>query len=93
MAEILTNGNPAKNSDVKMEEGSQKIVPQKAGLEDIVAATSEICFIDGKKGRLVYRGYDVHDLSMAARLLRKSSTCCGMESYRICATSMSSRSA
>ncbi len=62
MAEILTNGNPAKNSDVKMEEGSQKIVPQKAGLEDIVAATSEICFIDGKKGRLVYRGYDVHDL-------------------------------
>lgn len=62
MPEILTNGSSAKNSDVKVEEGAQKIVPQKAGLEDIVAATSEICFIDGKKGRLVYRGYDVHDL-------------------------------
>jgi hypothetical protein len=49
MAEVLTNGSPAKNSDVKMEEGSQKIVPQKAGLEDIVAATSEICFIDRQK--------------------------------------------
>jgi citrate synthase len=34
----------------------------KAGLEDIIAATSEICFIDGDEGRLVYRGYDIHDL-------------------------------
>lgn len=33
-----------------------------AGLEDVVAAESEICFIDGKEGRLVYRGYDIHDL-------------------------------
>ena len=33
-----------------------------AGLEDVVAATSEICFIDGEEGRLVYRGYDIHDL-------------------------------
>ena len=34
----------------------------KAGLEDVVVSTSEICFIDGHKGRLVYRGYDVDDL-------------------------------
>ena len=34
----------------------------KAGLEDIVVSTTEICFIDGHKGRLVYRGYDVDDL-------------------------------
>ncbi len=33
-----------------------------AGLEDVVVSTSEICFIDGDKGRLLYRGYDVHDL-------------------------------
>jgi len=32
------------------------------GLEDVVAASSEICFIDGDEGRLVYRGYDIHDL-------------------------------
>jgi len=34
----------------------------KAGLEDVVVSTSDICFIDGKEGRLVYRGYDVNDL-------------------------------
>src|SRR5262245_30735834 len=39
--------------------------PIKAGLEDVVVSTSEICFIDGKKGRLVYRGYDVDDLVAA----------------------------
>lgn len=33
-----------------------------AGLEDVVAVSSDICFIDGDEGRLVYRGYDIHDL-------------------------------
>jgi citrate synthase len=32
------------------------------GLEDVVVSTSEICFIDGDEGRLLYRGYDIHDL-------------------------------
>ena len=32
------------------------------GLEDVVVSTSEICFIDGDRGRLLYRGYDIHDL-------------------------------
>src|SRR6266566_3085842 len=36
--------------------------PLKAGLEDVVVSPSEICFIDGRKGRLIYRGYDVDDL-------------------------------
>jgi citrate synthase len=36
--------------------------PAKAGLEDVVVSTSDICFIDGDKGRLLYRGYDVDDL-------------------------------
>ncbi|MDI3298805.1 MAG: citrate synthase [Bacillota bacterium] len=35
----------------------------KAGLEDVVAGMSEICFIDGLEGRLLYRGYDIHDLA------------------------------
>ena len=35
----------------------------KAGLEDAVVATSDICFIDGKEGRLLYRGYDIDDLA------------------------------
>lgn len=33
-----------------------------AGLEDVVAGVSEICFIDGQEGRLIYRGYDINDL-------------------------------
>ncbi len=33
-----------------------------AGLEDVVANTSEICYLDGKEGRLLFRGYDIHDL-------------------------------
>lgn len=32
------------------------------GLEDVVVSTSEICFIDGDQGRLLYRGFDIHDL-------------------------------
>ncbi len=34
----------------------------KAGLEDVVVSTSEICFIDGQQGRLLYRGFDINDL-------------------------------
>ncbi|HXH82426.1 MAG TPA: citrate/2-methylcitrate synthase [Candidatus Tectomicrobia bacterium] len=34
----------------------------KAGLEDVVVSTSEICFIDGHRGRLLYRGFNVDDL-------------------------------
>jgi 2-methylcitrate synthase len=33
-----------------------------SGLEDVVVSTSELCFIDGDRGRLLYRGYDIHDL-------------------------------
>src|SRR5205085_1634955 len=35
----------------------------KEGLEDVVVSTSEICFIDGREGRLLYRGFDVDDLA------------------------------
>jgi len=35
----------------------------KAGLEDTVATTSSICFIDGDRGVLAYGGYDIHDLA------------------------------
>src|SRR2546425_2947239 len=34
----------------------------KGGLEDVVVSTSDICFIDGQRGRLLYRGYDVNAL-------------------------------
>lgn len=37
----------------------------KGGLEGIVAATTSISNVDGQAGRLVYRGYDIHDLAHA----------------------------
>jgi citrate synthase len=39
-------------------------VPTKptGGLEGVVAAKSDICFIDGLAGQLIYRGYDIGDL-------------------------------
>lgn len=35
----------------------------KAGLEDVVATDSTVCFVDGKEGRLLYQGFDIHDLA------------------------------
>jgi citrate synthase len=35
----------------------------KEGLEDVVAADSAICYIDGTKGILSYRGIDIHELA------------------------------
>lgn len=37
---------------------------QAAGLRDVVAAPSSICFIDGDKGILVYSGYNIHELAL-----------------------------
>lgn len=34
-----------------------------AGLRDVVAAPSSICFIDGDKGILSYSGFNIHDLA------------------------------
>ena len=38
----------------------------KGGLEDVVAATSAICYLDGNRGVLAYCGYDIHDLAKSA---------------------------
>jgi citrate synthase len=38
----------------------------KAGLEDTVATSSSICYLDGDKGVLAYCGYDIHDLANQA---------------------------
>ncbi len=35
----------------------------KAGLEDVIAGESGICYIDGDKGILAYRGYSIHELA------------------------------
>jgi citrate synthase len=38
----------------------------KAGLEDTVATSSAICYLDGDRGVLAYCGYDIHDLARNA---------------------------
>jgi citrate synthase len=37
----------------------------KAGLEDVIAARSAICQVDGEQGRLYYRGYEIGELAHA----------------------------
>jgi citrate synthase len=38
----------------------------KGGLEDVVATSSAICYLDGDRGVLAYCGYDIHDLAKEA---------------------------
>jgi citrate synthase len=38
----------------------------KGGLEDVVATSSAICYLDGERGVLAYCGCDVHDLARGA---------------------------
>src|SRR6267378_7950602 len=33
------------------------------GLDDVYVKETSICLIDGQRGRLVYRGYDIRDLA------------------------------
>ena len=35
----------------------------KAGLEDVIAARSAVCTVDGEAGRLYYRGYEIGELA------------------------------
>jgi citrate synthase len=46
------------------EEDQQMAEKKPSGLEDVVVCESRICFIDGQRGQLVYRGYDIDDLAL-----------------------------
>jgi citrate synthase len=41
-------------------------IKAKAGLEDVVATDSALCYLDGERGVLAYCGYDIHDLARYA---------------------------
>jgi citrate synthase len=47
----------------------------KAGLEDVVAGESAICYLDGERGVLAYHGCDIHDLADAERGVSFEETC------------------
>jgi citrate synthase len=41
-------------------------IKAKAGLEDVVATDSAICYLDGDRGVLAYCGFDIHDLARSS---------------------------
>jgi citrate synthase len=50
-----------------VENSTTSVAPKpKAGLEDTVATSSAICYLDGDRGVLAYCGYDIHDLARHA---------------------------
>ncbi len=44
---------------------SERPAPR-GGLDEVVAARSAVCYLDGARGVLAYRGYDIHDLACGA---------------------------
>jgi len=54
-------------ADQDVKELTTNDAPIKArGLEGVIALESELSFIDGQKGELIYRGYDINDLAEGA---------------------------
>jgi citrate synthase len=51
---------------LKYDRGMAVAEKGKAGLEDVVATSSAICYLDGERGVLAYCGYDIHDLAKQA---------------------------
>ena len=43
--------------------GTEEMLPKPEGLEGVVAASTALSHVYGEEGRLVYRGYDIHELA------------------------------
>ena len=46
-----------------MQQAPGSHAPVSQGLEGVVVLESKICFVDGLEGRLLYEGYNIHDLA------------------------------
>ncbi len=57
MSTTMPETNPQK------EPAPQTAKPNRGGLEGIVAATTAISKVEGEAGRLIYHGYNIHDLA------------------------------
>src|SRR5262245_44830992 len=55
----MTSGAP---TEAPAAEPAQEQKPYSPGLEGIVAAETALGFVDGERGRLLYRGYRIGDL-------------------------------
>jgi citrate synthase len=49
--------------NVQVAKGNSVSTTSSKGLKGVIAADSAICFIDGQQGRLIYRGYNIHELA------------------------------
>jgi citrate synthase len=64
MPPLVSNATlKAKERKFLMTTDTTSTKPAKGGLEGIVAATTAISKVDGTSGRLIYRGYNIHDLA------------------------------
>ncbi len=54
---------PGSSADAHKEIADNTIKANKGGLEGIVAATTALSKVEGTAGRLIYRGYNIHDLA------------------------------
>ncbi len=50
-------------TEVILVHGVMSLAESRPGLENVVALTSELCYIDGAKGILRYRGYPIEELA------------------------------
>ena len=51
--------------------------PYSPGLEGVIAGETSLAYVDGERGRLLYRGYRIGDLVERGTLSRPWPTCCG----------------
>src|SRR5574340_409578 len=53
----------AKQMTTETSESTSTANPRRGGLEGVVAATTALSKVEGTAGRLIYHGYDIHDLA------------------------------
>jgi citrate synthase len=62
LLELIAWLQAPRNNKIKIRRiGMAEVI--KAGLEDVIVGEQDICFIDGEKGDLVYRGYHINELA------------------------------
>src|SRR3712207_8538029 len=55
--------SPMSSSNGNRTDPEEPLLPKPEGLEGIVAAATALSHVYGEEGRLVYRGYDIHELA------------------------------
>src|SRR5438105_6919928 len=53
----------AKEMTAETSETTSTVKQNRGGLEGVVAAITELSKVEGTAGRLIYRGYNIHDLA------------------------------